>query len=234
MQAKLLKYAKRLTFASLVVFSGVLQAMELTGNLGVTNNYIFRGITQTDDQAAIQGGLDLDTGFYGLHFGTWASNVNFDGDRGYEVDLYGGFAGNFWDVDYDLGLIYFAYPNQTDIDYTEVYGTGAYTFTEGVDFNTGLYVTVSSQENTLNDSGSVYVPLGLDIEVPLFGGFGVSPFGGFWVVKNGPDYEHWGLKLSKDADKWGEFSVAYEQNNVDGLNAREPRVVLFWTKEFGF
>ena len=234
MQTKLTRLVKPVAIAAVAMFSGVLQAVDLTGNLGVTNNYIFRGITQTDDQAAIQGGLDLDTGFYGLHFGTWASNVNFDGDRGYEVDLYGGFAGNFLDVDYDVGLIYFAYPNQTDIDYTEVYGTGAYTLTEGFDFNTGLYVTVSSQKNTLNDSGSVYVPLGLDIDVPLFGGFGFSPFGGFWVVDGGDDYQHWGAKLSKDAEKWGEFSVAYEQNNVDGLSAREPRVVLYWTKEFGF
>lgn len=40
-----------------------------SGNIALTNNYIFRGVTQTAHDAAIQGGLDWDTGM-GLHFGT--------------------------------------------------------------------------------------------------------------------------------------------------------------------
>jgi uncharacterized protein (TIGR02001 family) len=234
MQANLTRFAKCVAIASLAAFSGVLQATELSGNLGVTNNYIFRGITQTDDQAAVQGGLDLTTDFYGFHVGTWVSNVNFSGDKGYEVDLYGGFAGNFWDIDYDLGLIYYAYPTQDDLDVTELFATGSYTWSEGLDFNTGAYMTVTSDNASFNDGGSVYVPLGLDIDLPIFSGVGFSPFGGYWVISNGQDYGHWGAKLSKDAEKWGEFSVAYEQNSFDGAGVRDPRVVLYWTKEFGF
>ena len=74
-------------------------AAEFTGNVAATTNYVWRGVTQIDDGPAVQGGLDYahDSGFY---VGTWASNVDFDGenDPQYELDLYGGYggeAGNF-------------------------------------------------------------------------------------------------------------------------------------------
>ena len=46
-----------------------------TGNVGLFSQYIFRGLTQTDRQPAIQGGFDYShsSGFY---LGTWASNIS--------------------------------------------------------------------------------------------------------------------------------------------------------------
>ena len=62
---------------------------EVTGNIGATSNYLWRGTTQTSNEAAIQGGLDYahDSGFYA---GTWASNVDFGDETSYELDFYGG------------------------------------------------------------------------------------------------------------------------------------------------
>ncbi len=42
-----------------------------SANIGVVSNYMWRGVTQTGDQAAVQGGLDVahESGFYA---GTWA------------------------------------------------------------------------------------------------------------------------------------------------------------------
>src|SRR5215210_5001131 len=47
----------------------------LTGNIGVFSQYIFRGLTQTDKDPALQGGFDYShrSGFY---VGTWASNIS--------------------------------------------------------------------------------------------------------------------------------------------------------------
>lgn len=49
-----------------------------SANIGAVSNYIWRGTTQTDDGAAIQGGLDVahESGFYA---GTWASNIDWEG-----------------------------------------------------------------------------------------------------------------------------------------------------------
>jgi uncharacterized protein (TIGR02001 family) len=48
-----------------------------SANIGAVSNYIWRGVTQTGDQAAVQGGLDVahESGFYA---GTWASNIDWD------------------------------------------------------------------------------------------------------------------------------------------------------------
>lgn len=63
--------------ATSIVASSVAVA-GLTGNSGVANNYILRGITQTTDESNISGGIDYahDSGF---HAGTWVSNENWTG-----------------------------------------------------------------------------------------------------------------------------------------------------------
>nr|MDJ0870709.1 TorF family putative porin [Gammaproteobacteria bacterium] len=43
---------------------------DLSANIGVVSNYYFRGVTQTDDKAAVQGGLDWVHGT-GIYVGTW-------------------------------------------------------------------------------------------------------------------------------------------------------------------
>ena len=68
---------------------------DITGNVAMTSDYVFRGISQTDNQMAIQGGLDY-AHESGIYVGTWASNVSpdfFNGagnDPQIELDLYGG------------------------------------------------------------------------------------------------------------------------------------------------
>jgi len=88
-----------------------------TYNLGLYSQYIFRGLTQTDERPAIQGGVDYShsSGFY---VGTWASNIswledsgNYDGSS-LEWDIYGGFRNTIGDtgIGYDIGLLNYIYP----------------------------------------------------------------------------------------------------------------------------
>jgi uncharacterized protein (TIGR02001 family) len=51
-----------------------------TGNVGVVNDYVFRGLTQTNGKPAIQGGFDYShaSGFYA---GTWLSNISWFTDQ---------------------------------------------------------------------------------------------------------------------------------------------------------
>jgi uncharacterized protein (TIGR02001 family) len=90
----------------------------ITGNVGLFSQYIFRGLTQTDRDPAIQGGLDYshESGFY---LGTWASNISWLRDfelykngGSMEWDFYGGFKSTFGksDFGYDVGLLYYWYP----------------------------------------------------------------------------------------------------------------------------
>src|SRR4051794_36640047 len=69
----------------------------ITGNVGFFSQYIFRGLTQTNRDPALQGGFDYahSSGFY---LGTWASNISwlkdggtYSGGGGIEGDFYRGF-----------------------------------------------------------------------------------------------------------------------------------------------
>ena len=105
---------KTLIAATMLASTSVAQA-EISANVALATDYVFRGVSQTDNQFAIQGGFDWahDSGFY---LGTWASNVdsNFFGgatDPQIELDLYGGFANEFGNgFGYDLGYLRYQYP----------------------------------------------------------------------------------------------------------------------------
>ncbi|MCG6937050.1 MAG: TorF family putative porin, partial [Gammaproteobacteria bacterium] len=98
------------TAVASVLTSGI-AAAELTANAAISSNYIWRGLTQTNDQAAGSGGIDWahDSGFY---VGTWVSNVAFGNVNGggYEMDVYAGYGGEVGGFGYDLGAITYQYP----------------------------------------------------------------------------------------------------------------------------
>jgi uncharacterized protein (TIGR02001 family) len=103
----------------------------VTGNVSLTSNYVWRGISQTAKQMAIQGGFDYAHGS-GAYVGIWGSNVNF-GDTGtpaatdraqLETDLYAGYKFKAAGLDLDVGLLHYMYPGAAGsfkYDFTEVY-----------------------------------------------------------------------------------------------------------------
>ena len=89
----------------------------VAGNASLNSDYRFRGFTQTNYGAALQGGIDIahSSGFY---VGNWNSNVGQDLYNGasLEMDFYGGFKGEVAPgVGYDVGAIYYYYP-QSGVD----------------------------------------------------------------------------------------------------------------------
>ena len=86
-------------------------AGHLSYNIAVTSNYVWRGVTQTDDKAALQGGVDYKNGMF--YAGVWGSNVDFaygDGNADTELDLYMGLTPTIGDFAFDIGAIAYTYP----------------------------------------------------------------------------------------------------------------------------
>ena len=83
-------------------------------NVGVTSDYVFRGISQSDNDPALQGGVDFTWGI--LYAGAWASMVDFADapPANAEVDWYGGIRPSwespFGTMNFDFGVIYYSYP----------------------------------------------------------------------------------------------------------------------------
>ena len=116
-----MKSPKQLCVAiALTALSGTAWA-QVTANVTVTNNYIWRGLTQTTNDAAVQGGIDY-AHATGLYVGTWVSNVKYAaGDAfSYEHDVYFGYAGGD-KLTYDIGWIYYNYDDEARFDFHELY-----------------------------------------------------------------------------------------------------------------
>jgi len=96
-----------------------------TGNGGIFSQYVFRGISQTNEKAALQGGFDL-VHKSGGYFGNWLSNVSWISDGNPDVsasvewDIYGGYK---WalpnDFTLDLGALYYYYPGRYPANFTK-------------------------------------------------------------------------------------------------------------------
>lgn len=99
--------------APATVFAAETSAHTVTGNMTLTSDYRFRGISQTFGRPAIQGGIDYSHSS-GLYLGTWASNVSgnqYLNGNGMEVDIYGGFKKElFKDFTLDVGYLEYMYP----------------------------------------------------------------------------------------------------------------------------
>src|SRR5690554_1399251 len=107
-------------------------AHSVTANVLVGSDYVFRGISQTDNNPTIQGGLDYQHAS-GVYLGTWACNVDFgsDDDASSEFNLYGGFASEFGEtgIGYDIGALRYYYSGTGgSADFNEVYGSLSYSY----------------------------------------------------------------------------------------------------------
>ncbi len=118
--------------SAILLFSAALVAplaqAEIAGNITLTSDYRVKGISQTGENPAIQGGLDYAHGS-GLFTGVWASSVDFfaagdpwDNDESVEIDLYAGYFGLLGDhLSYDVTLYRYLYPGAIEsIDFNEL------------------------------------------------------------------------------------------------------------------
>lgn len=178
---------------------------ELSANVALTNNYIFRGISQSDEHWALQGGFDWEHES-GIYLGTWGSTVDFT-DAQVEIDGYGGWAGEFNGIGVDLGAIYYWYPGadgNRNYDYFEVAGSLSYDFeivevAAGVNYSPDYF---ASSEDFWYPYADISVPLPYDFELTAHAGyndiedeiaFGVPDY---WDYNVGVGYNFYGFDLA--------------------------------------
>lgn len=81
-------------------------------NVGVSNDYIFRGVSQTNGDMQVFGGADLSYGSF--YAGAWASNVDFNDFTDAEIDVYAGVKPTLGAITLDLGVLYYGYVDAPD------------------------------------------------------------------------------------------------------------------------
>ena len=183
-----------------------------SANVGLFSEYVFRGITNSNEGPAIQGGFDYAhaSGFYA---GVWASNIEFGGGpagntASIEIDAYGGFTGKFANgIGWDMGMVYYGYPDQNedvgaDYNYFEGYAKLNYSW-EAIQLTPSLEVGVYYSPAYFGEDGDgVYtygtVGLTLPYDFKPYVTLGYQSVDG--DKTSGPagfDYVHYALGMSK-------------------------------------
>lgn len=84
---------KKLVLAFLMIAGISVAQAQVTGNVGVTSDYRFRGISQTANSQALQGGIDYtdNSGFYVGNQNSSVSSALYTDSIGMKNDVYAGF-----------------------------------------------------------------------------------------------------------------------------------------------
>ncbi len=214
----------------------------------LASDYVFRGISNTDGEPAIQASIDYEHD-NGLYAGVWASNVKFRENAGaaavdtvqeatIEIDYYIGFASEFESgLSWDVGALYYAYPgaeDSLDYDYWEAMGALSYAFEE-VGLAPEIGVEVYHSPEYFGKSGdATYAAAVLDLSLPNDFGLGFSVGKQWFKDDSSLNYVDWKAGITRSA--WGfDFELAYTDTDLskadcDDEDICEGRAVFSITK----
>ena len=142
--------------------------LSVTGTAALTSDYRFRGVTQTFNDPAVQAGFVLSHAS-GAYAGVWGSNVDFGGTAHIELDPYIGYATTLDSFAnkpvLDVGLWYYAYPSESDLNWLELYGKLTFkdVLVQGASLLTAVNYTndyVGKDEDSWNVNATYSVPFG--------------------------------------------------------------------------
>lgn len=215
--------------SALALTAGFAQAQEgpkLSYNVGLASDYVFRGVSQTDENAQIFGGVDLSAGK--LYAGTWASNVDFGDQTDAEIDLYAGFKPTLGAATLDFGVIYYGYvdaPKGADYGNVELKAAGSIPAGKG---SVGAAVFYSPDSFGAADEAVYYE---LNGSYPVVDKWSVSAALGRQTYKGSGDYTTWNVGAAyaindrltldlryHDTDEHG-FGKLYDSRAVASLKA---------------
>lgn len=187
------------------------ESSPFSATLAVTSDYVFRGLSQTDEGPAFQAGAVYSAPM-GFYVGAWASNVDFGtGDPDFEVDTFVGYNTDIGaSVNFDVMANRYNYP-----------GAGASNYWELITKTTFLEnysVSVAYTDDVFGtDSDSWYYAAGASFGLPADIGLGLSA-GVTEFESAGTDYKDWSVSLSKG---FGPLTVsaAYIGTDDDGEQA---------------
>ena len=206
------------------LFSGASTAVELSGDVTFASDYAFRGISQTEEAPALQGGLSL-TDESGFYLSVWGSNVDFLAEGTLELDVLLGWSGAIneeWTT--DVGIMRYGYPN-AEIDgsnFYEIYGSLSYKdLTFGLAYSDDYYANSGNYFYLYaNYSYALTENLALDLHV------GQNEYD-----DSSASYLDWSVGVSTEVLGAG-LSLAYVDTDIDGSYLADSRVIFSISKSF--
>ena len=186
----------------------------LSANAAASSNYLWRGVTQTTNAAAVSGGIDYENAS-GFSVGTWASNADWAENMTYELDVYAAYANELDNgIGYSIGYIYYAYDSDAEADFSEVnfslsYNAYSITYNILVDSDGGGDF---ADDTYLSADAAFEVSEGLELALHI----------GRYDFDAGGDYVDYGVSLSKNG-----FTFAVSDTDLDGADGDLNFVVSY-------
>ena len=185
-----------------------------SGSVALTTDYVFRGITQSRSDPAIQGSFDYTNGSF--YAGVWGSSINFGGDESLEADVYSGFRPSLGPVAFDLGVIGYFYPGAADdaaeLDYIEAKLGASITPVEHLTLGATAYFspdfTGETGEALYTEASAAYA---------FTEAFSVSGALGNQEIDEAVDYSTWNAGASFTAHGF-KFDVRYYETDLDAVD----------------
>ena len=206
---------KILAIVAMALITATAAQAQITGNLGLTSDYRFRGVSQTQNAPAVQGGIDYNH-VSGLYIGNWNSSVSsqlYTNGAGVESDVYAGFRkqvfGNFV---VDVGSYNYFYPRagtNGSFDTNEIFAGIGYKELITVKYSHAL----SDYFGTANSKNSFYVQA--DAAIPLARNLQLVAHIGHTNVANSSslDYTDYNVGLGYDLKGWNLAAKYYINDN---------------------
>lgn len=204
------------------------KAITVSGSATVVTDYRFRGISQTDKDFAVQGGLTV-THESGLYAGLWGSSVDDYVAAGadQEIDLILGFKKTWGGTTLDVGGIYYYYPGAEKIfpgynsDFFEMYASVAQGFGPVTAKLSAAYApSQSALDYGFGKEDNFYMNLGVSGSIPdtglgLSAGIGRTFTRSF--LSGGIKYTDWSLGATYTTGPVT-FGLTYVDTNAAGFS----------------
>ena len=195
-----------------------------SGNVTLITDYKFRGISQSNSDPTVQGGLDVswDSGFY---VGTWAAAVDFESrallpgsccDGSLELDYYAGWANSIGDTgfDVDVGYAYYTYPadKNSDANFGELYANSTWNNLKiGVHYTNEYYL---KSGETWYTYGEYSMTLPWEVSLSLHAGYSFLEKNGGFLSSDTDTYYDYSISASKEL--WGfDWTLSYVDADLD-------------------
>lgn len=209
---------------------------ELTGNFDITTNYIFRGISQSNNLPAFQGGLTYTFKRFGIYGNIWGSNVSWPestrdgtntGNATVEVDYVVGVTNDIGEhFNYNINLSRYSYPKAGRLNYNELNLIATYYFLTGkIGYSPNVY--------NVHESGTYY-SLGVDFDVPCKYTFNISDVSvGAWVGRYnlptdaGKSYDDYSALINKKISNYTLTLQWTDTNHANNNGTLDDSKIIF-------
>jgi uncharacterized protein (TIGR02001 family) len=168
---------------------------EVSANIALTSDYVFRGLSLTDSAPAVQGGFDWTSEQF--YAGVWGSGLS----DGTEIDLYAGFTPTTGPVEWNIGAVGYFYPGADDdaaeFDFVEFVLTASTSLTEQFSVGGGVYFAPENWgdtgEATYYEINGAYQPMDALSFSAAYGNQTIEDPDGPFGAAGEDDYNTWNV-----------------------------------------